>query len=86
MVVEYDLSKLKLAQTVMVLKFKLHCPGRSVDLEEVERMPSLQTEVQLDVRNLLPAVGQWVVHGDAHFRRISARMVTSRLEADTRKV
>ena len=54
-----------------------------MNLREVQCVPSLQHELQLHMRNLLPTSSQWVEHVYTDFCRITTGMVVCRFESDS---
>ena len=75
MVIEDDFSKLKLLKSVAVHEIKHDRPTRAVDLEMVDRVPSCESEVEINMSDLLPLIGQWVMNTDAHFGWIATWMI-----------
>ena len=65
--VEDDLSQLETLGAVLVVETELDLLGVSVNFREVNCMPSLKTESELSVRDLVPSTFQHVEHMDLYF-------------------
>ena len=65
--VEDDFSQLKTLGAVLVVEIELDLLGVSVNFREVNCMPSLKTESELSVRDLVPSTFQHVEHMDPYF-------------------
>jgi len=79
---ENDFSQLKTLCAVLVVEIKLDPLRISVDFRELDYVPGPHSELELTVRNFVPAALKHVEHMDPDFRRRLARMVARTLKAD----
>ena len=60
-----------------VLEFKHHTSSLALNNWEVDRVPSLLVEIQLDVGNLVPRICYMVLNFNNHFLWVAMRAIIS---------
>ena len=86
MVVEDDLAKLEFVVTLVVLEVAKDALCWTVKLWEVKSVPSVTIEMELNMTDLLPAVGHGMENAHFDIVRISVGTVVGWFESYTLEV